>query len=90
MCRFCFGNSLNKKLVKGKIVLCEGRTAGLGPLLSDAAGAVTQGQNFRDAALSFPLPGSYLSLQDGVDIFFYINSSRYQLNATFMVCLEAN
>ena len=73
MCRFCYGDSLNQKLVKGKIVLCDGRTSGS----SSAAGAVTQGQNYRDAAVPYPLPASYLSLQDGADIFSYMDSTRY-------------
>ncbi|KAK7305805.1 hypothetical protein VNO77_43717 [Canavalia gladiata] len=73
--RFCFDGSLDKKLVQGKIVLCDGRNKALGTLDADAAGALIQGQNFRDLPPSLPLPGSYLDLQDGLSVYDYINST---------------
>lgn len=78
-CRFCFSGSLDKKLVHGKIVLCDSRSQVSGPFDAGAVGALVQGQGFRDIPLSFPLPGSYLALQDGVSVYDYINSTRYQL-----------
>lgn len=70
---------MDKKLVKGKIVLCESRSKALGPFDAGAVGALIQGQGFRDLPPSLPLPGSYLALQDGVSVYDYINSTRYQL-----------
>ncbi|XP_027368499.1 cucumisin-like [Abrus precatorius] len=74
--RFCYMNTLDPKLVKGKIVLCEGKTKGLGPFEAGAVGFLTQGQNFRDSPFSFPLPGSYLDLKDGASVYDYLNSTR--------------
>ncbi|KAF7831009.1 cucumisin-like isoform X1 [Senna tora] len=74
--RFCSSDSLDENLVKDKIVLCEGRGKALGPFYSGAAGALTQGQNFRDSPFSFPLPASYINLQDAANVFVYINSTR--------------
>ncbi|KAG4923354.1 hypothetical protein JHK87_048894 [Glycine soja] len=74
--RFCFSGSLDKKLVHGKIVLCDSRSQVSGPFDAGAVGALVQGQGFRDIPLSFPLPGSYLALQDGVSVYDYINSTR--------------
>lgn len=70
---------MDKKLVKGKIVLCESRSKALGPFDAGAVGALIQGQGFRDLPPSLPLPGSYLALQDGASVYDYINSTRYQL-----------
>ena len=76
-CRFCFSDTLDPKLEKGKIVLCEGRSRALGASIAEAIGALTQGQNFRDTALTFALPASYLDLQDATNIYSYLNSTRY-------------
>ncbi|XP_027336441.1 cucumisin-like [Abrus precatorius] len=73
--RFCFSSSLDKKLVQGKIVLCEGRSKATGPLYADAVGALIQGQSYKDLAPSLPLPGSYLDLKDGIAVYDYINST---------------
>ncbi|KAK7276330.1 hypothetical protein RIF29_17469 [Crotalaria pallida] len=75
--RFCYAGTLDPKLVKGKIVLCEGsRTQGLGPWFAGAVGFLTQGQTSRDNIFSFPLPGSYLELKDGANVYDYIHSTR--------------
>ncbi|XP_054796517.1 cucumisin-like isoform X2 [Prosopis cineraria] len=74
--RSCSAGSLDPNLVKGKIVLCEGRNRALGPFVAEAVGAITQGQNSRDHGTSFPLPASYIDLQDANSIFVYINSTR--------------
>ena len=78
-CRLCSGDSLDRKLVKGKIVLCDSRVKGSGPVNAGAVGFLSQGQTFRDTAFSFPLPGSYLELKDGANVYDYIKSTRYQL-----------
>ncbi|KAI9078317.1 hypothetical protein K1719_039693 [Acacia pycnantha] len=74
--RFCSNGTLDPNLVKGKIVLCEGRSRALGTLTAEAIGALTQGQSFRDYPVTFPLPASYIDLQDATNIFTYINSTR--------------
>ncbi|KAL2333303.1 hypothetical protein Fmac_014516 [Flemingia macrophylla] len=74
--RFCFVDSLVQKLVQGKIVLCEGRSRAAGTLAAGAVGALVQGQDYRDTPTNFPLPGSYLALQDGLTVYSYINSTR--------------
>jgi len=82
-CRFCFSGSLDKKLVEGKIVLCESRSKAIGPFNAGSVGALIQGQSSRDLPPSLPLPGSYLGLKDGASILDYINSTRYQLKIPF-------
>ncbi|XP_028776150.1 cucumisin-like isoform X2 [Neltuma alba] len=74
--RFCNEGSLDPNLAKGKIVLCEGRSKAEGAFVAKAVGALTQGQNSRDSGWSFPLPASYIDLQDANSIFAYINSTR--------------
>ena len=76
ICRYCFTDSLDKNLVKGKIVLCDLPIRGRGPLLAGAAGFLMQGPRARDSAVSFPLPASLLSADQGSDIYKYINSTR--------------
>ncbi|KAF3433597.1 hypothetical protein FNV43_RR24699 [Rhamnella rubrinervis] len=74
--RYCSTDSLDKNLVKGKIVLCDQLTSGRGPLLAGAVGFLMQDRQARDLASSFPLPASLLSADQGSDIYKYINSSR--------------
>ena len=76
-CRYCYEDSLDKNLVKGKIVLCDVENYGVGQLLAGAIGTVMQGRRPSSGAFAFPLPAAYLSLEDGGDIYSYINSTRY-------------
>ena len=76
-CRYCYANSLDKNLVKGKIVLCDAEKYGVGQLLAGAVGTVMQGRRPSSGAIAFPLPAAYLSLEDGGNIYSYINSTRY-------------
>lgn len=76
-CRNCSINSLDDKLVKDKIVLCEG---GLGAPEASRAGAVgvlIQGQTSIDIAFPFPLPACYLRSNDATKIHKYIRTTRY-------------
>ncbi|XP_061349605.1 cucumisin-like isoform X2 [Gastrolobium bilobum] len=73
--RFCSGGTLDKNKVKGKIVLCEGRSLAQGPFYAGAVGALLQSQSFRDDPPSLPLPGSYLDLLDGTSVYNYLNST---------------
>ncbi|XP_059434013.1 cucumisin-like [Corylus avellana] len=73
--RFCFSNTLDRNLVKGKIVLCDGLNSRLGPLLAGAIGTVYRGPRI-DTAFSFPLPASSLRSEDGGTVSIYINTTR--------------
>uniref|UniRef100_A0A7N2MFY2 Cucumisin n=1 Tax=Quercus lobata TaxID=97700 RepID=A0A7N2MFY2_QUELO len=74
--RYCYEDSLDKNLVKGKIVLCDVENYGVGQLLAGAVGTVMQGRRPSSGAFAFPLPAAYLSLEDGGDIYLYIDSTR--------------
>ncbi|EOY17977.1 Subtilisin-like serine endopeptidase family protein, putative isoform 3 [Theobroma cacao] len=87
--RFCFQNSLDQNLVKGKIVLCDTLSRGRGPFSAGAVGTVMRDQLPNDNARSFPLPASYLDLVDGSKIFAYINSTSTP-TATIFKSNEAN
>ncbi|KAA8539667.1 hypothetical protein F0562_026359 [Nyssa sinensis] len=74
--RFCRGDSLDPTLVNGTIVLCDALNFGAdGAVSAGAIGTVMQDNGFKDFALSFPLPASYLSSINGTEIFQYINST---------------
>jgi hypothetical protein len=81
-CRNCFTDTLDKNLVKGKIVLCDGQVDREGPLLAGAVGTVYQGRR-TDAAFSFPLPASYLRSEDGASVYLYVNTTRYKSKITW-------
>ncbi|GMN75148.1 hypothetical protein TIFTF001_056803, partial [Ficus carica] len=72
--RYCYEDSLDKKLVKGKIVLCDG--FGIGPILAGAVGVVRSGGDFGKFAVTYPLPLSSLSLEDSAKVYIYLNSTR--------------
>lgn len=76
-CRYCDPGTLDQNLVKGKIVLCDFLGDGEGTFLASAVGTVIKGSERRDIAFSFPLPASYLDIEDGSNVYFYINSTRY-------------
>lgn len=76
-CSLCIENSLDANLVRGKIVLCDQLDTGEVPFLAGAVGTVMRDQGAKDVAYSFPLPASYLGMEDGSKILDYINSTRY-------------
>ncbi|XP_073221552.1 uncharacterized protein [Cicer arietinum] len=59
LCRM-FHLGFVQKLVKGKIMLCEGNIGGPEAFRAGAIGVLTQGHTFIDSALPFALPGCYL------------------------------
>ncbi|CAI0411119.1 unnamed protein product [Linum tenue] len=73
--------SLNKTLVQGKIVVCNGVNQGTEQVRVGAAGSTMipppKTVNLREVAYPFPLPVSILTHADGVDLLEYINSTRY-------------
>ncbi|KAH7678177.1 Peptidase S8 subtilisin-related protein [Dioscorea alata] len=72
--RYCGNNTLDRHMVKGKIVLCD-YYAGVGPVRAGAAGCIVIDDVFKDTAYSFPLPATVIGLQDGQDVAQYINIS---------------
>ncbi|KAK3028611.1 hypothetical protein RJ639_039954 [Escallonia herrerae] len=73
--RYCGEDSLDPTLVNNKIVLCDTLNSGKPALLAGAAGILMQDGGDKDVAHSFPLPASYLSLNDGSSISIYINTT---------------
>ncbi|KAK2968581.1 hypothetical protein RJ640_009409 [Escallonia rubra] len=74
--RYCFRNSLDSNLVKGKIILCDSLGNGASALVAGAAGTVMRDRGNKDVAYVFPLPATYLGVEDGATVFNYINSTR--------------
>ncbi|XP_061997946.1 cucumisin-like [Rosa rugosa] len=80
--RFCVRDALEEDLIKGKIVLCDGPMdeAGIGAILGGAAGIVLTGKKVDDELFGlYPVPASFVGLEENSDIYKYINSTR---NAT--------
>ncbi|KAJ9160206.1 hypothetical protein P3X46_025627 [Hevea brasiliensis] len=75
--RLCSTNSLDPRLVKGKIVVCDELNSGKAPFLAGAAGIVMQEQGPKDVAFSFPLPASYLGHEEGTSILSYVILTRH-------------
>ncbi|KAK2968583.1 hypothetical protein RJ640_009411 [Escallonia rubra] len=73
--RYCFRNSLDSDLVKGKIILCDRFGNGASALVAGAAGTVMRDRGNKDVAYVFPLPATYLGVEDGATVFNYINST---------------
>ncbi|CAL1374615.1 unnamed protein product [Linum trigynum] len=75
----CDIGSLNKTLVQGKIVVCNGVNQGTEQVRVGAAGSTMipppKTVNLREVAFPFPLPVSILTHADGVDLLEYINST---------------
>ncbi|KAM7270998.1 hypothetical protein ACFE04_030212 [Oxalis oulophora] len=74
--RFCYANSLDAKLVKGKIVLCDGYSDGQEPHRDGAAGVVIIDNLPKDEAFDYFFPASHIGRADGISIFKYLNSTR--------------
>ncbi|KAI3910446.1 hypothetical protein MKX01_034840 [Papaver californicum] len=74
--RFCTTDSLDKALVTGKIVLCDLLTSGNPALSAGAVGTIMQDGGFKDVAFAFPLPATYLGLDDGSNVSLYLNTTK--------------
>ncbi|KAK7300779.1 hypothetical protein RJT34_11629 [Clitoria ternatea] len=74
--RFCYENSLDKGLARGKIVLCDGY---IGPqsagFISGAAGAIFRSISPLVVADVFALPAVHVNDQDGNNIYSYLKST---------------
>lgn len=75
-------NSLDDKLVKGNIVVCEGRLGAPEAFRAGAVGVLIQGQTSMDNAFSFPLPACYLLSKDVAKIRKYMHSTRYEVEVS--------
>ncbi|EEF38176.1 ATP binding protein, putative [Ricinus communis] len=74
--RYCLQDSLDKTLVKGKIVLCDSINNGEAATAAEAVGTMMQDGYFRDTTFVFPLPASHSSSTDGSDVSEYVNKTR--------------
>ncbi|KAF2296158.1 hypothetical protein GH714_036415 [Hevea brasiliensis] len=74
--RYCIQSSLDKTLVKGKIVLCDYISSGETASAAGAIGTIMQDGYFQDVAYNFPLPASHLALCAGFDVSEYVNKTR--------------
>ncbi|PQM32924.1 cucumisin-like [Prunus yedoensis var. nudiflora] len=70
----CTG-TLDHNLVKGKIVLCDGKR-GYGAYFAGAVGVILQSRPVADVLDPLPMPASCLGLDSGNSIYYYINSTR--------------
>ncbi|KAK3028606.1 hypothetical protein RJ639_039949 [Escallonia herrerae] len=86
--RYCIADSLDKALVKDKIVLCDQLSSGEDTLDSGAIGTIMQDDGFKDFAFAFPLAASYLSSLNGSEISHYINVTS-KATATILKSIEA-
>ncbi|CAI0447408.1 unnamed protein product [Linum tenue] len=62
----CSSNTLSKKRVKGRIVLCDSVNSGEGPAAAGAAGSIMLAQEQQLVASNFPLPASTVSGSDEI------------------------
>ncbi|XP_050904363.1 cucumisin [Lathyrus oleraceus] len=81
--RNCLANSLDEKLVKGKIILCEGDQGISEAFRVGAVGVMMQGEASIDIAISFPLPACYLQLKDAAKVLTYIRSTSFPTATIF-------
>nr|KAJ0192244.1 hypothetical protein LSAT_V11C800435950 [Lactuca sativa] len=81
--RFCSPNSLDKNLVKGKIILCDAVSSGETEMMAGAVGSIMKypGPYF-DAVASYTLPVSVVNSDQAIRIARYIKSTR---NATAVI-----
>jgi len=79
--RFCFDNSVDKHLVKGKIVLCDGFGSpdGVG-----AAGMLFGSTDAKDAPPTYALPAAFISLRNFELVRSYMISSRYSFICSYL------
>ncbi|XP_058746396.1 cucumisin-like [Vicia villosa] len=81
--RNCLDNSLDEKLVQGKIILCEGDQGISEAFRVGAVGVMMQGKAYMDSAITFPLPACYLQLKDAAKIHTYIRSTSFPTATIF-------
>ncbi|KAL0385709.1 UNVERIFIED_CONTAM: Subtilisin-like protease SBT4.3 [Sesamum radiatum] len=73
--RFCSLGCLDRKLVSGKIVLCENNNGIKVALSAGAAGTIVKSRVAYDVSFVVPLPASALLIDDLKSVKYYINST---------------
>ncbi|GAY42057.1 hypothetical protein CUMW_063980 [Citrus unshiu] len=76
--RFCFGDSLDPKKVKGKLVYCKLGTWGADSVIKGIGGVgiIVGSEQFLDVAQIYMAPGTMVNVTDGDNITDYIHSTR--------------
>ncbi|KAG8380759.1 hypothetical protein BUALT_Bualt06G0049400 [Buddleja alternifolia] len=87
--RYCLPDSLDPKLVKGSIVLCDELSDAEPAAAAGATGTIMQDDGFKDLGFTFPLPASYLGSDDGDQVYTYINITSTP-TATIFKSVESN
>ncbi|KAL5799872.1 hypothetical protein ACOSQ4_032756 [Xanthoceras sorbifolium] len=88
--RYCTPGTLDRNLVKGKIVVCDWLTSGMEAFTAGAVGTIMQGESFRDVAYNSPIAASYLNSNDGSEVETYLNSTRKPTGTIQMTIVEKN
>ncbi|KAM7491975.1 hypothetical protein LguiA_034896 [Lonicera macranthoides] len=73
--RFCEKGSLDRKLVEGKIVICDADSDGKAAISAGVVGIIMRDGGRRYSSLVYPLPASYIGVRDGNHIERYMNST---------------
>ncbi|XP_020588219.1 cucumisin-like [Phalaenopsis equestris] len=74
--RYCGEGTLDSKLPKGKVLICDGISDGKGAKLAGAMGAIMATNDMNDAAYEFQLPVSVLGSNDTAKILLYANMTE--------------
>ncbi|PON56533.1 Subtilase [Parasponia andersonii] len=86
--RYCDAGSLEQKLVKDKIVLCDWSGGnGSAACRAGSAGIIMQDGEVKDYARLFPSPTSTFNPNEGNEISLYVNSTR-KPTATILKSIE--
>ncbi|KAM5556548.1 cucumisin-like [Rosa sericea] len=82
MSRYCSPHSLEKEMVKGKIVLCDkGPTKdaienGIGAIQGGAIGVILTGEKIAEESPdAYPIPSTYVDFEENSNIYKYINQT---------------
>ncbi|KAG0465894.1 hypothetical protein HPP92_020058 [Vanilla planifolia] len=73
--RFCKDGTLDGKLSKGKVIICDSLSYGSGPKHAGAVGAVMKTTDVNDYAVDFKLPVSVLGTNDSAKVLAYANKT---------------
>ncbi|KAG0465895.1 hypothetical protein HPP92_020059 [Vanilla planifolia] len=75
--RFCGDGTLDGKLSKGKVIICDSLSDGSGPQHAGAVGAVMKTSGANDFAFGFKLPASVLGTNDSAKVLNYANKTSH-------------
>ncbi|KAE8718057.1 Cucumisin [Hibiscus syriacus] len=88
--RYCDLETLDKTLVEGKILFCDYDSQAYGPVDAGAVGAVFQNSKRKDYVFPYGLPLSNLNLDDGRNVFNYVNTTENPTATIFKTQVEDN